>query len=138
MIIKPRKKEIEMIAIERNVTIDFNRLWTTSDAFEFDETLIMPFMKDKYTSIEEYYKDISVKQDTFEFVHIPLLVLDCKDDPFIGPTITSSIHESALKNPNIIAVTTNVGGHLACLTGWTGNSWHETLVLSFVKSCIMV
>ena len=54
---------------------------------------------------------------------MPLLAMNTLDDVLIPPHLVNHAIEAGASNPNVFAVVTKIGGHLAWLTGWRGRSW---------------
>ncbi len=67
-------------------------------------------------------------------ITIPLLTMATRDDPLIHPNLPNHAINASKTNPNVFSVTTNTGGHLGWLTGWSGKWWQQEVVFTFLDA----
>ncbi|KAG2446075.1 hypothetical protein HXX76_000675 [Chlamydomonas incerta] len=120
--------DIRVMAERHGVQLDFRRLLSTRHFREFEELLICPIYG--YASLDDYYREVSSGKD-FENVRIPLLSLANLDDPIIHQSMTEVAVEAARRNPHVISVVTQRGGHLGWQHGWACEPWMHQLLAQF-------
>ncbi|GAV55317.1 hypothetical protein ZYGR_0AS06410 [Zygosaccharomyces rouxii] len=93
---------------------------------EFDGTFTAPSMG--FHSAEEYYRAGSAINQLHK-VQVPTLIINSTDDPIVGPD--SIPYKEVKMNPNLLLLSTDLGGHLAYLNeSW--DSWMNIQIASFL------
>lgn len=112
-----------------------SRLHTLHD---IDSKITAPFWG--YESLEAYLSHASSSQDV-ENVKVPLLAINACDDPFVSKEALGKVIYRASRNPRVILVTTNTGGHI----GWGeslgtlwNESWAERLAVDFLDTILVL
>jgi len=77
------------------------------------------------------YYDTSSSIHLLPQINIPLLLLNALDDPIVDQRLIPL--DLPEKNPNVILVTTEYGGHLSWCEGvhWPTSHWHERFALEY-------
>ncbi|CEP00380.1 AB hydrolase-1 domain-containing protein [Plasmodiophora brassicae] len=81
-------------------------------------------------TVEEYYM-LSSSLHFLEDVDCPLLLLNARDDPFLGGEIP---YEMCQRNPNLMLAVTERGGHVAWTTGVLPRSWMLETTLQYLSA----
>jgi predicted alpha/beta-fold hydrolase len=91
---------------------------------------------DRYTSklhgfkdAEDYWRKSSSRQ-FLENVAIPTLLINAKNDPFLGEKCFP--YEAAKKNPYFYLETPDDGGHVGFMTFGSAQYWHEERAVGFI------
>lgn len=97
---------------------------------DFDEAVTAPLHG--FTNAEEYYTKSSCRQ-YLRNIHVPTLVLQAKDDPFMTEDLLPRLEELSSK---ITLELTEKGGHVGFVGGplpWQAEYWLEQRVPMFLK-----
>jgi predicted alpha/beta-fold hydrolase len=104
-----------------------NGVWSVRG---FDDRITAPYSG--FADADDYYGRSSAS-NVIEHIHVPTLVINALDDPFIR--LRSQTREKLLANPNVHFVETEHGGHcgfLASANGYDGR-WAERQAIEFFK-----
>lgn len=115
-----------------NIPFNHSQIERLKNVWELDEHLTLPYYKNQYATIDDYYKHIS-SHKSLNHINIPTLLLNSRDDPLIYPALTHYAEEAAFHNQNIISVITNQGGHAGWLTGLNLKSWEIDIITKFIN-----
>jgi len=81
---------------------------------------------------QNFYKFVSSRY-VLPHVRVPTLILNAKNDPFMGPDCYPV--DAAQSNPNLTLEIPATGGHLGFITSpWRGANWSEKRTVSFLNA----
>ena len=125
------KKKLKMTEnLLNELNLNDKKLQQIKDFNQWDELVTAPLhgFKDK----KEYY-DKSCSKNLLSKINIPTLLVNAKNDPFLGPNCFP--FEEASKNPNLYLETPENGGHLG-FTCFKNKPfyWSEIRTLDFFTS----
>lgn len=96
---------------------------------DFDELVTAPLHG--FTGAEDYWRRSSSKQ-FLKNIQAPTLIVNAKNDPFLGPECYPDTVE--IGNPNITAIYPEFGGHVGFVHGKLNeNTWMELKAYEFIK-----
>ena len=128
-----RRGMLEVLCKRSNITIDVDQPFKSTG--EIEEAVVLPFYKNKYTDIKDYYeKNGSIT--LLSRIDVPTLLLNSKADPMIDKSAIKQAVHASLQNDNIISMTTDQGGHSAWLSGFKVWSWDAKLCVDFFTSAL--
>lgn len=93
---------------------------------QFDDLYTAPSMG--FSSADAYYRAGS-SINRLHNVQVPLLIINSRDDPVVGPDAIP--YTEVKNNPNLLLLTTDLGGHLAYLDE-NFDSWINLQIASFL------
>lgn len=110
-----------------HITLD--ELNNISSVEEYDTRVTMRHFG--FDSLEEYYTQLGCK-NLIPHVAVPMLVAHARDDPIVPNEVVPL--DTLAANPNILTLTTNMGGHTGWLHGLNplGPSWFDDVALEWL------
>lgn len=105
------------------------KMKTLKRVSDFDE--IYTYKMLNFKTPEEYYED-SVLTNYLPNIKIPFLSVFSKDDPIIP--FESVPLKQMQKNPNLVTIVSNKGGHLGFFTGLIPQRWIDIPIKTFIKT----
>ncbi|SJM85539.1 probable Medium-chain fatty acid ethyl ester synthase/esterase 2 [Zygosaccharomyces bailii] len=93
---------------------------------QFDDMFTAPSLG--FSSAEDYYRAGS-SINRLHNVQVPLLIINSKDDPIVGPQAIP--YTEAKNNSNVLLLSTDLGGHLAFLNE-NFDSWINIQIATFL------
>jgi len=98
---------------------------------EFDDKVTAPMHG--FAGADDYYTQCSSRQ-FLQFIQVPTLILQAKDDPFMSASVMPEAHELS---STIILEVSEQGGHVGFITGifpWRAQYWLETRIPQFFSN----
>lgn len=122
------KQHRHVFAPPAQPSIDWQRVAASRTCRDFDATVIVPMFG--YRDTDAYYADASVGP-LMDRIAIPTLMLNARDDPICAASCLPE--ETVYSNPNLVAVVSAEGGHVAWCSGWwpIGASWDNTAAVEW-------
>eukprot|EP01116_Phalansterium_solitarium_P017333 TRINITY_DN4241_c0_g2_i3.p1 TRINITY_DN4241_c0_g2~~TRINITY_DN4241_c0_g2_i3.p1 ORF type:complete len:156 (-),score=50.77 TRINITY_DN4241_c0_g2_i3:232-699(-) len=97
--------------LSQSGVVDYDNFHQIRSVPDFDEFVTRRLFG--YATVEDYYSDASSDR-LLHNVGVPLLLLSALDDPIIPAAAIP--YDAPERNPNVLLVTTNSGGHVAFMT----------------------
>lgn len=126
-------KDARALAEERGLSVDFGSVLSSRTIQELDSRLLLPACG--YSSLDEYYrKDSSI--DLLDEIAVPTICIDNRNDPLIHPDILQTPVDAVGRNPNIMSVVTEHGGHGGWIEDMKSVPWAMRVALDFFQTLI--
>lgn len=112
------------------VPLDSSVLTGVNTMYEFDNRITAPLHG--FANVDEYYNTSSSRQYLID-IHVPTLLVQAKDDPFMPETVIPAPSELS---PYVHLEVSETGGHVGFVTGkypWRPEYWLEERVPIFLK-----
>jgi hypothetical protein len=103
--------------------------WREARSFwEFDDRVVAPLHG--FAGVDDYYARSSSRQ-FLAAVHVPTLLIQARDDPFLTPDVLPGPSELG---PAVELLTTAAGGHVGFVEGtpWRPGYWLERVIPAFL------
>lgn len=125
-----KKKALFKIQKFNELSINKEGIQRTSDFLSFDNIFTAPVHG--FENAENYYDKCSSRQ-FLSFITIPALLINAKDDPFLGYNCFP--YKEAESNSNFYFETPRYGGHVGFILNYNFSSamWHEIRVKQFIS-----
>ncbi|KAG2382007.1 hypothetical protein C9374_005799 [Naegleria lovaniensis] len=135
------KKRKELVLAHEHVfestSVKMDQVKRVSSTLEFDDVVSREILG--IDNLSNLYQRFSCKHD-ISGIQIPILFLNALDDPISSKYAIP--YDDLKENSNIILATTERGGHVAWLDGWTPYkavpSWMERTCVHFARACVTI
>lgn len=132
MMWKERLPFIQTMCKRFNLTVPYT--YSCTNTAEMDMLTTLPFYKDKYYDLQDYY-EMNSSASVLHQINVPTLVLNALDDPLVHSSLIRYSRHAASINSNIFSLTTEQGGHSGWLTGSCNiRGWHVALGMDYFKN----
>lgn len=124
-------KKVRVKFANQRAPIPLPPLSTLHTLRDFDDKITAPLHG--FLNAQDYYTRSSCRQ-YLHTIHVPTLVLQAKDDPFMTADLLPEPHELS---PRVQFELTDKGGHVGFVGGktpWQAHYWLEKRVPAFLKS----
>ncbi|CAD8146823.1 unnamed protein product [Paramecium octaurelia] len=126
-----REKIDQYLPIPKHINLDLNKVQQAKTSLEFDTYFTKPIFG--APSVDFHYLSIQCT-NYMEFVKIPVFFLGSFDDPVINNRAVYP-RDAILKNPNLISLMTQVGGHISWFEGVLHpKRWYYKPVLQYLNA----
>ena len=126
-----RSVEGRKLAKIAGVDIDFDAVMKCNSLQDLEGLLVVPTYG--YKSVKEYYDSDSCHK-TIDNVKSPLLCIANRSDPFVHESMIEVAVEAAKRNPNIITIVTEHGGHIGWIEAGNPEPWYARTFFAALKA----
>uniref|UniRef100_UPI00358F3458 monoacylglycerol lipase ABHD2 isoform X1 n=2 Tax=Myxine glutinosa TaxID=7769 RepID=UPI00358F3458 len=115
--------------------MDLRMLYMATSLVQIDDNIMRKFHG--YSSVQEYYETESCSHYLHN-IHVPLMLLNARDDPIVHSSLLAIPRALAEKKENVIFVLTEHGGHLGFFEGAVlfpkPLTWMDKLVVEYANT----
>jgi predicted alpha/beta-fold hydrolase len=141
--VRAKRSEIDLLAIQQAdkgvLQPDWDAVMKATSVLDYEAafSLRLHGMCEGCSSakLQAYLRDQS-SVDALEQVRVPLMCMNAMDDPLVPRELSNLELRASLKNPCIVAVATQTGGHLGWVDRPAGEAWSTRVGTAFLAGVL--